>query len=796
MALVRLWVGTQVRRHWRAQAALALLIGIVGAVVLATGAGARATATAYDRYLARQAIPDVELDGVANDAARQEIARLPGVRSSAAYLTFFAAPGGPGAVPGQDFLVIAGADRFYGHVVDRPIVVRGRLPRPGAADEIAINEDAASRYRLGVGARLRLVSLAADETEALFAGRFDQLTFHGPKPAVRVVGVVRTRLDLGHAGYAKSYALAGPAFARANAQQMSVFPPQLAVRLENPANVRKFTAAAHDVIQRISPDEAGDLGVNGVLGGLTSIRDATHVQALALGLVALAAACAGLVALVQVVARSVAAVSEDFPALRAMGVAGTDRARLIAVSFLPTAVLGGVIAFAAATVASSRFPTGVARRAAPPPGVHVDALVLVPGALVLVLVVASAAAVSAYRWRPLPLVGRGSSYVGPLDRAVSALPPAPRVGVRWALPRRDLVVTGRGRSAIAGALVGFCAVAAAVTYWAGLHHLVSTPSAYGWTFDVDGGGGTDVSHVLQERDALLRSPVVGDVAVAKIVGSVPIENTQGDAYGFEAVRGHTGPAVLQGRAPAAADEVMLGTKTARRLHKSVGSHVRVTPGPGAQPVTLRVVGVGLLPTIEGDAYALGIAFTRPGLEKLAGDNGYLEAVFTLKPGVDRARALARLRKSDFVSNVATPPGEVRNLYLVRAYPLWVAGFVAVIGLLAVGHALLVTARRRAQQIGILRALGLTRAQIVGAVSTQGGATCIAGAVVGLPLGVALGRWVWTANAHQLGVGEDAATPVGVLLVVIGAGLGLLLVFGAIAGWWAGRSTPAHALRAP
>ena len=289
---------------------------------------------------------------------------------------------------------------------------------------------------------------------------------------------------------------------------------------------------------------------------------------------------------------------------------------------------------------------------------------------------------------------------------------------------------------------------------------------------------------------------MGDVAVAKIVGSVPIENTQGDAYGFEAVRGHIGPAVLRGRAPAADDEVMLGTKTARRLHKSVGSHVRVTPGPGAQPVTLRVVGVGVLPTIEGDTYALGIAFTRPGLEKLAGDNGYLEAVFKLKPGVDRARALARLRKTDFVSNVATPPGDVRNLYLVRAYPLWVAGFVAVIGLLAVGHALLVSARRRAQQIGTLRALGLTRAQIVGAVSTQGGATCIAGAVVGLPLGVALGRWVWTANAHQLGVGEDAATPVGVLLAVIGAGLGLLLVFGAIAGWWAGRSTPAHALRAP
>src|SRR5205807_5084868 len=134
--------------------------------------------------------------------------------------------------------------------------------------------------------------------------------------------------------------------------------------------------------------------------------------------------------------------------------------------------------------------------------------------------------------------------------------------------------------------------------------------------------------------------------------------------------------------------------------------------------------------------------------------------------------------------------------LVRSYPLWVAGFLAGLGLLAVVHALLVSARRRSQQVGILRALGLTRRQIVGAVSAQGGSMCVAGAVVGLPLGIALGRWTWAASAHQLGVGEDVTAPLGLVGAVIVAGLALLLVAGAAAGWWAGRSTPAHALRAP
>ena len=60
MALVRLWLGTEVRRRWRAHVVLTVLIGVVGAVVLATGAGARTTASTYNRFLARQAIPDVE----------------------------------------------------------------------------------------------------------------------------------------------------------------------------------------------------------------------------------------------------------------------------------------------------------------------------------------------------------------------------------------------------------------------------------------------------------------------------------------------------------------------------------------------------------------------------------------------------------------------------------------------------------------------------------------------------------------------------------------------------------------
>ena len=39
MALIRLWLGAELRRRWRVQLALALLIGLVGAVILTVAAG-------------------------------------------------------------------------------------------------------------------------------------------------------------------------------------------------------------------------------------------------------------------------------------------------------------------------------------------------------------------------------------------------------------------------------------------------------------------------------------------------------------------------------------------------------------------------------------------------------------------------------------------------------------------------------------------------------------------------------------------------------------------------------------
>ena len=55
------WARRELTRHRRAALALVLLIGVSGAVVLTTAAGARRSATAYDRFLEASHTADVQL---------------------------------------------------------------------------------------------------------------------------------------------------------------------------------------------------------------------------------------------------------------------------------------------------------------------------------------------------------------------------------------------------------------------------------------------------------------------------------------------------------------------------------------------------------------------------------------------------------------------------------------------------------------------------------------------------------------------------------------------------------------
>ena len=110
------------------------------------------------------------------------------------------------------------------------------------------------------------------------------------------------------------------------------------------------------------------------------------------------------------------------------------------------------------------------------------------------------------------------------------------------------------------------------------------------------------------------------------------------------------------------------------------------------------------------------------------------------------------------------------------------------------HALVSSVRRRRHELAILKTIGFMRRQVSVAVVWQATTIGLLALAVGIPLGVAAGRWSWSAFADRLGVPADPATPVLAMVVLGVATLALANLAAAVPGWLAADLQPAVALR--
>ena len=249
------------------------------------------------------------------------------------------------------------------------------------------------------------------------------------------------------------------------------------------------------------------------------------------------------------------------------------------------------------------------------------------------------------------------------------------------------------------------------------------------------------------------------------------------------VKGDRGFVIVNGRAPAGADEVALGAKTLRHAGVSIGGEVDVEGKP------VRVVGTALFPATSNNyALADGALFTDAGVRALkltsAGGDGPPQFAVTLRPGADRAAVMQRLSR---LNNGEPPAGpvahaEIQQLGQLDRLPWVLASFLIAIALLAVGHLIVLSVRRRGRDLAVLRALGCTPRQTYRIVAWQATLLAIAGAVVGAPFGILFGRLVWIRIADAYGVANDIVWPWVAMSIAV---IGTFLLANAIA-WWPAR----------
>jgi ABC-type lipoprotein release transport system permease subunit len=167
----------------------------------------------------------------------------------------------------------------------------------------------------------------------------------------------------------------------------------------------------------------------------------------------------------------------------------------------------------------------------------------------------------------------------------------------------------------------------------------------------------------------------------------------------------------------------------------------------------------------------------------------------LDPGPDREQAMARLRR-EFPAKmtvVPRPHTDIRNLQRVTGLLGLLAALVAVLALGATTHALITSVRRRRRDLAVLKTLGLVRGQVTATIAWEATTFAVVALGLGLPLGVAAGRWAWQLTATQLGVDLGPVVPVLPRLAVAGGAILAANLAAAVPGWPAGRLHPATVL---
>jgi hypothetical protein len=752
------WARLEWQRRWRSLFALALLVALSTATVLAAVAGARRGQTAVGRLVARTLPATIT---VLPNQPGFDWARIRALPEVAALTTFavsgFVLDGYPlsdqntGFPPGDSQIM---------RTIERPVVLQGRLLDPSRVDEVDVTPRFPANYGKGVGDTLTLQLATPGQIDAGY-NPSSGLPPRGPKIRARIVGVIRSPWLSDNVG-STGVVYGSPAL-------LAHYPANiLGARHQTPINALVRLKGGDAAVPRFRADLArvtgrSDIDVwdNKVVLGDPFLRVTGYEAAclLAFGLAALAAA---FFLVGQSVARYTAASVSDLQVLRAPGMTPRQATAAACAAPFVAALAGATLGVSGAVVASWWMPIGAASLVEPHPGIEVDWAILGAGwaaAPILVLAGSAVAAATALAASRAQLPPRRSAVAAAAARAGAPVPVL--IGTRFALE------PGRGRSALPvrpaliGAVAGVLGVLAAFTFSAGISDAAANPARFGQTNQLEGWlgvNGQDVGPAGPVQRTIAASHDVTGVNDARVAvaqsGQVSVTT-----YTYAPIGGKRLPVVLTaGRMPGAPGEIVLAPTTARQLNAATGGTIRLTGG--ARPVVARVTGIGFVPEGSHNEYDSGAWMTGAGYDRLFRGAHYAfkfhVSQVVLRPGVNvavtarRLDALAASVHGGAGISFGPPivPQVIVEIKDVAGLPLALAGFLVLLAVGAVGHALATAVRRRRHELAVLRALGMTRMQSRLVVFTQASVLAAIGLALGIPLGVAFGRIIWRLVAQS------------------------------------------------
>ena len=814
-------------RRWSGLLAVTLLTGLLGGLSMGAIAAARTTESSFVDFAISTNTPDLfVLDGVFNPAIGlnagynptllRKIARLPHVKRVESQVGINAGPVGRNNEPVALSNGIGATGSVNGLYFDqdRVVVTQGRAANPKKADEFVLDSATAHLYGFHLGETVTIGWVSN-------AGGVSQ----GNSPTFKVPHDHQIRMKLVGIGAANVDSLFQDQD-NANSDQIELFTPAFADKLlACCSNAMESGIALDDGTRYLSTVESE---IHGILpkGLPFTYVQAPDVEAraertlkpesIALGVFGGIAGLAVLLIAGQVIGRRIRLNADDLNVLRALGAGPAMTSSDGLLGTLASIVVGSLLAGLVAIGLSPLAPLGPVRPLIRV-GLHVDWTVIGFGVVLLLLSLSTLAVVVAYRAAPHRVAvrlqrERGSSVAR--AATASGLPPTAVTGIRFALEPGVGRSTVPVRSAILGAILALTVVVTTVTFGSSLNTLVSRPALYGWnwTYDMDGGGGLgdipgrpvaallNADHFVAHWTGVYFSTLRIDQLNVPVMGGSP--------------NAGVGPPLLSGHGFDGPRQVVLGADTIAQLHKRLGDTVEVSSA-GSARTTLTIVGTATMPAIGiagsahlemGSGALLSYKLISPGARNIfdvevPGPNAILVQMVkgsNPKAGLASLQAIGhKFTQFEDDGGAVLPverPAEILNYRTLGTTPILLGLALACGAVVALGLTLVSSVRRRRTDLALLKALGFTKRQLAAAIAWQASVAVGIGCVIGIPLGIALGRFLWGLFVHQISAVPDPTVPA-VSIVLIGvAALVLANLVAAVPGRIAARTPTAQLLR--
>ncbi len=831
-SLARYRFGRTLRQRIGGYVALGLLVALLGGLAMASVAAARRTESSYPQYLAAthtsqlsgitaEFIPGVFTSGY-DPVTISQIAHLPHVShvdSVVGVNAFPLTPQGKIAHIQTDFgLTFVGALGAGPHY-DQVSAISGRFPTVLSPHVFLADTAAVAKLHLHLGETL---------TFGVYSNAQEYSPTFGVKPikpvrvvTAKLVEIYQSPTDLLEDDVDRSNGdlVFTPAFMKGLLSCCTDFTGTDVGVTGGPADI----AAVRQAILRYAPKGSSPFTETSVT--VAKVQRAIKPESIAIGSFGAIVALAALVVGGQLISRQLRLGLNESQTLRALGAdpAMTTSDALLGVTI--AIVIGALLGVLVAVGLSPLAPLGPVRPFDPTPGVSLDWTVLLSGVAVLIVVLLGVSLLLARRYEPrraserAERAARGSST---LVSTVSAALPAPAaVGLGFAIePSRgpDPVPV---RSVILSAVLSVIIVMSTLIFGASINSLVSHPQLYGWNWNYELASEFGSGNIPSGRVAAL---LHADPDVASWSGAyfatASIDGQQVPLLG-ERPAAAVAPPTLSGTGLVRPGEIVLGAVTLADLHKRLGDSVNVSvslphSAGGTTTSRLRIVGTATLPTIGqgtelhlemGSGAVVPDSSIPPRLRGAQeGFPGGPDVVLVrLRPGVSAPTALRRLQRiakatsngdnDGVVVNAVQRPAEIVNYRSLGSIPAILGATLALGTVTGLGLTLLASVRRRRRDLAMLKTLGFTKGQVSTVIACQATVSVFIGLVVGVPLGIVAGRYLWNLFANEIhAVPVPAVSPLMVTLIVVGA-LVLANLVALIPGRLAARTAPGVLLRA-